>query len=147
MKAIRNSCIRGVTVLEVIIGLAFLLILIAFLAPNLQNDSGRNEMNQALSDFNRQLEMARFAASRLESEITVEFNQDQRARNHSISFVLPGEPNLEPVLKEYVLPEKIRLHSSQDNIRIDSTGKVLWETQIELSSLRNSFLSERFLVE
>jgi len=138
---------RGVTVMEVLIGLAFLLILVAFVAPNLQRESGRNEMSRTLSDFNQHLEMARFAARRLESEITVDINKDLRAKNHSISFVLPGEPKLDPVLKEYVLPENIRIHSEQSNIRIDSTGAVATPAQIELTSERSRFFSERLLVE
>jgi len=138
---------RGITVMEVLIGLAFLVILVAFIAPNLQRDSGRSEMGQALSDFNQHLDMARFAARRLESEITVDFHKDLRAKNHSISFVLPGEPNLDPVLKEYVLPENIRMHSQQSSLRIDSTGEVIIPAQIELTSERSRFLSERLLVE
>ncbi len=138
---------HGITVMELLIGLAFLLILVAFVAPNLQQDFGRGEMKQAVADFHRQLDMARFAARRLNTEIKVDFNQELRAKNHSISFMLPGEPNLEPVLKEYVLPENIRMHSPQDSLRFDPTGEVEWTAQVELISERNSLLGERFLIE
>jgi hypothetical protein len=104
-------------------------------------------MNSAVADFHRHLEMARFAARRLNKEITVEFNQGRRSRNHSISFTLPGEPNLEPVLKEYVLPENIRMHSPQNSLHFDALGGVEWIAQIELTSERNSLLDKRFLVE
>lgn len=138
---------HGITVMELLIGLAFLLILVAFVAPNLQQDFGRSEMKQAVADFHRQLDMARFSAHSLNTEIKVDFNQELRAKNHSISFMLPGEPNLEPVLKEYVLPENIRMYSPQNSLRFDATGKVEWTAQIELSSERNRLLNERFLIE
>jgi Tfp pilus assembly protein FimT len=121
--------------------------LVAFVAPNLQQDFGRSEMKQAVADFHKQLDMARFAARRLNTEVTVDFNQELRAKNHSISFMLPGEPNLEPVLKEYVLPENIRMHSPQSNLRFNAIGEVEWTAQIELTSERNSLLDERFLIE
>ncbi len=133
--------------MELLIGLAFLLILCAFVAPNLQKDSGRNELQRALGDFNQHMEMARFAARRLNTEITVAFHQELRARNHSISFMLPGEPNLEPVRKEYLLPENVRLHSPQSGVRLDSQGNAELAAQVELTSERNRLLSERFLVE
>jgi hypothetical protein len=138
---------HGLTVMEMLIGLAFLLILVAFVAPNLQQDFGRKEMSDAVTDFHKHLEKARFAARRLNAEITVDFNQDLRAKRHSISFVLPGEPNLEPIVKEYVLPENIRLHSPQNSMRFNGIGSVEWVAQIELTSERNSLLDERFLVE
>jgi len=147
MKVFQKNYNRGITVLEMLIGLAFLLILAAFIAPNLQKDSGRKELNQALADFNQHLEMARFAARRLEKEVEVDFHQGLRDRNHSISFALPGEPNLEPVLKEYVLPENIRMFSPQNSLRFDSAGQVELAAQIQLKSEANSLLDERFLVE
>ncbi len=147
MKVVRNNKQVGITVLEMLIGLAFLLILAAFVAPNLQKDSGRKEMNQALADFNQHLEMARFAARRLEKEITVDFHQGQRERNHAVSFFLPGEPNLEPVLKEYLLPENIRMSSPQEGLRIDTNGELEEVAHIEFKSERNNLLNERFLVE
>jgi Tfp pilus assembly protein FimT len=137
----------GVTVMELLIGLAFVLILCAFVAPNLQRDSGRVEMQQALGDFNTHLEMARFAARRLKSDITVDFHKEARARHHSISFLLPAQPGHEPVLKEYQLPENVRLHSPQSAIRFDPQGNTEEGAQIELTSERNSLVFERFLVE
>lgn len=147
MKVFQKNYNNGITVLEMLIGLAFLLILTAFVAPNLQKDSGRKEMNQALADFNQHLEMARFAARRLEQEITVDFHQGLRDRNHSISFALPSEPNLDPVLKEYVLPEHIRMFSPQQSLRIDKAGQIELAAQIQLKSESNILLDERFLVE
>lgn len=151
MKTIKSfKCHRknhGITVMEMLIGLAFLLILVAFIAPNLQQDSGRSEMNKAVADFHRQLDMARFAARKLNQDVTVDFQQDLRSKNHAISFTLPGEPNLEPVLKEYVLPENIRMYSPQSNLRFNGVGGVEWTAQIELISERNSMLDKRFLVE
>jgi type II secretory pathway pseudopilin PulG len=146
MKATKKSN-AGITLMELLIGLAFLLILTAFIAPNLQSDTGRSEMQKAVGDFNQHLEMARFAARRLNTEITVDFQQELRARNHSISFLLPGEPNLEPVRKELVLPEKIRLKSPQSSVRFDPLGKAELAAQVELKSERNRLLNERFLVE
>lgn len=146
MRTTRKSN-AGVTVMELLIGLAFLLILCAFVAPNLQRDSGRGEMQKTLSDFNQHLEMARFAARKLNTEITVVFHQELRARNHSVSFMLPGEPNLEPINKEYLLPENVRLHSPQSGVRFDGQGHAELAAQIELTSERNSLLNERFLVE
>lgn len=133
--------------MEVLIGLAFLLIVAAFLSPNLKDDFGRPEMSKAMADLNRQLEMARIAARRLDSEITVDFHQDLRARYHSVSFILPGETDPEAALVEYVLPENIRLFSPDQNVRFDRYGNAELPTQIELMSERNRFLSERLLVE
>jgi Tfp pilus assembly protein FimT len=137
----------GVTVMELLIGLAFVLILCAFVAPNLQRDSGRAEMQRALGEFNTHLEMARFAARRLNSEITVAFHKEARARHHSISFMLPAQPGHEPVLREYQLPENVRLHSPQSEIRFDAQGITEEGAQVELTSERNSLVFERFLVE
>ncbi len=147
MKVIQINYNRGITVLELLIGLAFLLILAAFIAPNLQKDSGRKEMNQVVADFNQHLEMARFAALRLEKEIEIDFRQGLRDRNHSISFIVPDESNPDPVLKEYVLPENIRMFSPQKGLSINSSGQVELAVPIELKSESNSLLNERFLVE
>ena len=146
-KFVNRSKNYGLTVMEILIGMAFLLILVAFVAPNLQQDFGRKEMNGAVANFHKHLEMARFAARKLNTEITVDFNQELRAKTHSISFVLPAEPNLEPVIKEYVLPENIRMHSPQKSLRFNPIGSVEWVAQIELTSEKNSLLDERFLIE
>lgn len=147
MKVTQKNGQRGVTALEMLIGLAFLLILAAFVAPNLQKDSGRKELNQALADFNQHVEMARFAARRLEKEITVDLQQGPRDRNHAVSFFLPGEPNLEPVLKEYLLPENIRISSTHAHLHIDRNGELQDMAQVDFKTERNGLLNESLLLQ
>jgi Tfp pilus assembly protein FimT len=146
MKSYTHTRVHGFTVMEFIIGLAFVGVLLAFAAPWLKADPGKAELKTAKEEFQYHVAMASHAANRLNTEITLVFHNDRRAKNHSISFATPGEPNLEPVFREYVLPENIRLHSPESFIRFDSQGKVQSIVAVELTSELNGNLKERFLL-
>lgn len=144
----RNTYFRvhGFTVMEFIIGLAFVGVLLAFAAPWLKADPVKAELKTTKEEFQYHVAMASHAANRLNTEITLVFHNDLRAKNHSVSFTTPGEPNLEPVLREYVLPANIRLHSPESGVRFDSQGKAKSIVAVQLTSELNDNLQERFLL-
>ena len=146
MKTIKKKSNRGISVMEFLIGLAIVTVLIAFIAPRLQQDSGWAELNKTASEFQYHVETARHEARQQGGEITLHFRKELRSRNHSISYTLPGEPNLAPVQREYVLPESVRLNSDFEFVRFNAEGNAELATPVELASEKNSLLHERFLI-
>jgi hypothetical protein len=144
MQYSTHTRIHGFTVMEFMIGLAFIAVVMAFAAPWLKADPGKAELATAMEEIQYHVAMASNAANRLNTEINLEFHNDVRAKNHSISFTTPGE--IEPLTREYVLPNNIRLHSPVAGIRFDSQGKVESEVPVELTSELNGNLRERFLL-
>lgn len=140
----------GITVPEVLLILAVILVLLSFAAPTLTGATAKAELKDATAGMDLGIRMARSTARRLDTVVIMHLHNDRKARNHSVTFSMPDLPLDAPeaaMLVDYHLPESVRVETNGHDVRFDGRGLVEEPVQIALVSLHDDELYERMLID
>lgn len=139
----------GITVPEVLLVVAVILVLLSFAAPSLTGATARAELKDATAGMDLGIRMARSTARRLDTVVIMHLQNDRKARLHSVTFSMPELPldaAEAAMLVDYHLPESVRLETNGHDVRFDGRGIVAEPVQIALVSLHDDDLYERLLI-
>ena len=117
-----RSRARGITLVEILVVVAVLLILASFAVPSMSNATVKAELTATVENVEYSIQAARNIARMNETPITVQFDQ-AGAGTQTISFRAKGSANT-PGIQDYLLPEGIQLVSGQGGFEFDSRGLV-----------------------
>lgn len=117
-----RSRARGITLVEILVVIAMLLILASFAVPSMSNATAKAEMTATVENVEYSIQAARNTARMNETQVAVEFS-DAHAGTQTISFQAKGSGSL-PGMQDYLLPESIQLVSAQRGFEFDSRGLV-----------------------
>lgn len=117
-----RSRARGITLVEILVVIAMLLILASFAVPSMSNATAKSELKATVENVEYSIQAARNTARMNETPVALEFT-DANAGTQTISFQAKGSGNL-PGMQDYLLPESIQLVSDQGGFEFDSRGLV-----------------------
>lgn len=135
INALSNSIYRsrGVTLVEILLVVAVLVILLSFAMPSVGNATTRAELKAATENVQYSIDAARNLARMTESSVAVNIEAAAGAESGS-----GGEPQRisfsEPEIQDYFLPAGIRLVADHDRYVFDSRGLVLEPGRVLLLS-------------
>ena len=140
---------RGISVLELLIGLGVLTVILSVSAPTLNKTTARADMQSALKNLELSIQLARSAARQLETDVVLHLETDPRARHHTITFSVPKrEPKLNSValFEDYVFPADIRLDAESNTVRFNYQGEIESPIKLRLVSNLDDNLTQRLLI-
>ena len=141
---------RGITVLEILIGLGLLVVLLSFATPSLSGATARAELRAAVENMEFSIRAARTTARQLNTDVIMHVRQEHGEQHHSISFSMPAlarEAELSDMLQTFTFPQDIRVVASEDDIRFDFRGMVDAPVQVLLVSNQDVDINQRLLIE
>ena len=141
---------RGVSVLEVLIGLGLLVVLLSFATPSLSGATAKAELKASVENMEFSIRAARTTARQLNTDVIMHVQQGRHEKHHSVSFSMPAlapTSDLSTMLQTFTFPENIRLVSSEDSIRFDFHGMVDVPVQILLVSSQDDAVNQRLLIQ
>jgi len=140
MKIPAQPCNAGITVIELLLVMATVLILTAFASPIWNFVSGGTDLDRAVKEVEATLNIARQSTQVFRTDVIVNLHTDPLAPN-ALSFSVPSLNNPHQYLDEdnqiLTLPETIRMTADQPFIRFSTAGKVEVPTQLILASTVN----------
>jgi type II secretory pathway pseudopilin PulG len=146
----KNNC-RGITLIEILLILGFLVIITSFAAPLFSNASARAEMRVASENLQYSIRIARNTARMTESKVTMNILEEgQGGQGQRITFSVSGpgrKAHGQPGLQEDRLPENIKLVSDYRSFEFDGRGIVQHPGVITLVSRTDDSLITSFKVE
>lgn len=114
---------RGVTLIEILLVIALLVIVLSFAIPTMSNATAKADMMATVENVEYSVQSARNTARLLESGITIDFKNYAGEQAQVISFS-PAKPGSNVGIPEYRLPEDIELVSDQESFVFDERGLV-----------------------
>lgn len=117
-----RSRARGITLVEILVVIAMLLILASFAVPSMSNATAKSELKATVENVEYSIQAARNTARMNETPVALQFT-DANAGTQTISFQAKGSGKL-PGMQDYLLPESIQLVSDQGGFEFDSRGLV-----------------------
>lgn len=135
---------RGVTLVEILLVVAVLVILLSFAMPSVGTATARAELKAAVENVQYSIDAARNLARMTESSVTVNIGRASRPE-----AAAGAESSDEPQrimfsrseIQDYVLPADIRLVADQDSYVFDSRGLVLEPGRVTLLSAADESIS------
>ena len=117
---------RGITLVEILLVISLLVILLAFALPSSGSAIARADMQAALENVEYSVDAARNVARLTESSIALNFEMsgDETTQRIRFSRATPRPHAVGPEIPEYVLPEGIRLISTQERFVFNTRGLV-----------------------
>jgi type II secretory pathway pseudopilin PulG len=117
---------RGITLVEILLVISLLVILLAFALPSSGSAIARADMQATLENVRYSVDTARNVARLTESGIALNFDSPDGDATQRIRFsrATPRPQAVGPDIPEYVLPEGIRLISTQERFVFDARGLV-----------------------
>jgi len=124
---------RGVTLVEILLVVAVLVILLSFAMPSVGHATARAELKAAAENVQYSIDAARNLARMTESSVAVNIEPAAGAESGP-----GGEPQRitfsKPEIQNYLLPADIRLVADHDRYVFDSRGLVLEPGRVLLLS-------------
>jgi Tfp pilus assembly protein FimT len=137
MKILAPSRNTGITVIELFLAMAAVLIFTAFVSPIWSFVSGGTDLERAVEQVEATLSSARESTQVFRTDVVVHLHTDPLAPN-ALSFSVPSLNNLHQYLESdnqmFALPETIRMTADQPVIRFNTDGKVEVPIQLTLAS-------------
>ena len=124
---------RGVTLVEILLVIALLVILLSFAIPSMSGATAKADMMAAVENVEYSIETARNTARMNESGITVDFKTYAGEQAQVIAFSRT-KSGANAGIQEYRLPEDIELVTNQKNYVFDERGLVATSGTITLVS-------------
>ena len=116
---------RGITLVEILLVVALLIIIAAFALPSAGTASARAEMNAAVENLAYSIDTARNVARLTESSVNLSITPSTDDLTHVISFSGSDHSGQRlPGMQEYRLPDAIELTASRDRFVFDRRGLV-----------------------
>jgi prepilin-type N-terminal cleavage/methylation domain-containing protein len=137
---------RGVTLVEILLVVAVLVILLSFAMPSVGNATARAELKAAAENVQYSMDAARNLARMTESSVAVNIETaSQPEATAGAESGSGGEPQRitfsKPEIQDYLLPVGIRLVSDHDHYVFDSRGLVLEPGRVTLLSATDESIS------
>lgn len=137
---------RGVTLVEILLVVAVLIILLSFAMPSVGNATARAEMQAAAENVQYSIDAARNLARMTESSVAVNIEpSSQPEASAGAESGFGGEPQRitfsKPEIQDYLLPAGIRLVADHDRYVFDARGLVLEPGRVMLLSVTDDSIS------
>jgi Tfp pilus assembly protein FimT len=149
-RKFKNRC-RGITLIEILLILAFLAIITSFAAPTISNTTARADILAAGENLQYSIRIARNTARMTESKVTMNIlDEGQDGQSQRITFSV-SESGLKALgksgLQEDRLPVDIKLVSDYSSYEFDGRGIVQNPGVITLVSRTDESLFSSFDIE
>ena len=141
---------HGISVVEILIGLAMLVVILSFATPTLSNVTAKAKLMNAVENMEFSIRIARNTARRLESDVIMHIHNDRRLEKHSITFSVPGNKSTTSpadMLQTFEFPESIRVVTESQNISFNQHGLVQPAVPLMLVSSQHDEVNHRFLID
>jgi type II secretory pathway pseudopilin PulG len=126
-RRFKNRC-RGITLIEILLILGFLVIIASFAVPSTSNATARADMRVAIENLQFSIRVARNTARMTESKVTMnilEEGQGGQSQRITFSVAAPGlKERGQPGLQDEHLPADIKLVSDFRSYEFDGRGIV-----------------------
>jgi type II secretory pathway pseudopilin PulG len=150
MHRISKHRCQGITLIEILLILGFLVIISSFAATTMSGATARADMRVASENLQYSIRIARNTARMTESKVTMNISEDVAGQVQRITFSVSGaglKALGQPGLQEDRLPEDIRLVSDYRSYEFDGRGIVQNPGVITLVSKTDKSLITRLKVE
>lgn len=124
---------KGVTLVEILLVIALLVILLSFAIPSMSGATAKADMMAAVENVEYSIETARNTARMNESGIIVDFKSFAGEQAQVISFSRKKSGQTAGI-PDFRLPEEIELVTNQENYVFDKRGLVATPGMITLVS-------------
>lgn len=143
---------RGVTLVEILLVVAVLIILLSFAVPSVGNATARAELKAAAENVQYSIDAARNLARMTESSVAVNIGPASGPETSAgAESGSGGEPQRimfsRPEIQDYLLPADIRLVADHDSYVFDSRGLALEPGRIILLSAADESISSAIDIE
>jgi len=140
---------RGITLVEILLVVSLLVILLAFALPSSGSATARAEMQAAVENLEYSVDTARNVARLGESGIALEIEtpSDEATQRIRFSHATLRPRKRGPEIPEYLLPEGIKLVSTQDRFVFDARGLVQQPGRIVLVSRIDDSISSTIEID
>jgi len=140
----------GLTTLELLLGLAVVIVLLAFSRLQPHNQVEIEEMATALERVEACVKAARIASRMYNTDVILHLSRDESSGEFMYYSVPAGQPS--PLLLEYSnvgcrVPDSVVVEANQNVVKFNSVGIPDAPAQLLLTSNTNSRLSETFMVQ
>lgn len=132
---------KGVTLVEILMVIALLVIVLSFAIPSMGNASAKADMLAAVENVEYSIKAARNAARMSEKGTALEITRQAGASSQALKFSGAGTKNGVGI-PEYRLPEDIELVANQAVFEFDERGLVRNPGAITLVSRTDETISE-----
>ena len=141
---------RGISILEILIIVSLMVVVLAFASPSLNRVNAKAELESAVNQVESSIIIARQTARTLDTRVIMRLHASKRDKQNSISLVVPAmeQPRgLVALPQDTVLPEGIRLVTSQRTVIFDSEGGVEEPVYFSLVSMQDEAVTKRMLID
>ncbi len=132
---------RGVTLVEILLVIALLVIVLSFAIPTMGNASARAEMQVAVENVTYSVKMARNTARLGEDRVELAYGTRAGEPSQTLSFNRPDSGRGTDIA-DYRLPDSIELVADQASFLFDERGLVENPGTITLVSRDDESLTE-----
>lgn len=148
MNRILRYPAQGISILEILIIVSLMLVVMAFASPSLNRVHAKADLKAAVDQVESSILIARQTARRLNSDVIMRLHASKRDKQNSISLVVPAlEKPHERLPQDTVLPEGIRLVTSQHTVVFDAQGAVEEPVYFSLVSMNDEAVTKRMLIQ
>ena len=141
---------RGISILEILIGLGVLVLITSFAVPSFNNMAAKAELRVVLENTEFMVRAGRNTARMLETDVTMHLNSERHLEQHSITFSLPQKSATSAIstsIQDYQLPPGVRILADETEVHFDSRGLVETPVQLLLVSSADEDVTERLLIQ
>jgi type II secretory pathway pseudopilin PulG len=151
LRSISKMRYQGITLIEILLILAMLVIIASFAVPSLSRATVRADMRAATENLQYSIQIARNTARMTESKVTMNIGEEEhdgQGQRITISVSERGLKSLgQPGLQENRLPVDIKLVSDYPSFEFDGRGIVQTPGEIVLVSRTDESQFSSFNVE
>lgn len=122
-KPVSLSRARGITLVEILMVIALLVVILSFAIPTMGSAAAKAEMQAAVENVTHSVEAARNAARLGESRVELTFKTYAGEPSQTLSFERSNSKRTADI-PDYRLPDDIELVSDQASFAFDGRGLV-----------------------
>ena len=139
---------RGITLVEILMVIALLVIILSFALPSVGSMTARAEMQAAVENVEYSIDTARKLARLTETPVAVDIRPEQgNTRTIEITAMPDSGASLAPGAPDYSLPPGIELAATAERFVFDERGLVEAPGTIVLSHVDDASLSTTLSVD
>jgi len=147
LKTAKNRS-RGISIVEILIAAAVLVVLISFATTAQRTATAKTELRAAAENLEFSVRAARMTARQFETDIIMNINTDPLMERHSVTFTFPpSKARLSSQLQDFLFSPEIRLVSDAPFVRFDGKGMPQIPATVVLVSSRNDDFSQELVIE
>lgn len=147
MMTLPTLC-RGITLVEILLGIGVLMVIMSFAMPSVTSASARAELRAAAENIDYSIRVARNTARMTESPVTMSLGED--GRSGAISFSSPSrraQALQTDSLQPFTLPAEIQMVSTDSDFLFDQRGLISNPGSITLVHMDDTQLHTQITLE